>query len=195
MAKKREEIYIENILNGKFKQKLQMQLNVCIATNSQSYKSFSPTLFCSFASLFFIFSLARTFFIRLAIFLYFAWTFHNFLSVQRKSLQTKMFEKVFNKPERKQHNFGRTMAVTSRKTEWMRNNARDVNVHINTIWMVFRTKCYTHTDYYYRWVVIVAAANKWSLCAHTPASALHIFQIDFSILLLKLWCDGHHHIQ
>lgn len=161
-----------------------MQPNVCILTNSQSYKSFSPTLFCTGAALFFIFSLARAFetYEMLGHFPLFRMNFsHNFLFVQRKRLQTKMFEKVFNKPERKQHNFGRTMAVTSRKTEWMRNNARYVNVHINTIWMVFRTECYTHTltDYYYRWVVSVAAANKWSLCVHTPASTLHIFQIDF----------------
>lgn len=128
--------------------------------SSQSYKSFSPTLFSR--ALFFIFSLVHIFFfsfvpsfdpltspMRLSNSLYPsrapAWNFPTSVLSNGKARKWKRLKKCSENRKESNITFDEHDGNNIKKNEWMRNNARYVNVHINTIWIVFRANCCTHT--------------------------------------------------
>lgn len=156
---------LKNIFNAKNKQK-NCKFNAS-RLSSQSYKSFSPTLFSR--ALFFIFSLVHTiFFIILSLLwpsyisdaiIQFtidwdsrapAWNFPTSVLSNGKARKWKRLKKCSENRKESNITFDEHDGNNIKKNEWMRNNARYVNVHINTIWIVFRANCCTHTFTYPR---------------------------------------------
>lgn len=123
-----------------------------------------------------------------------AWNFPTSVLSNGKARKWKRLKKCSENRKESNITFDEHDGNNIKKNEWMRNNARYVNVHINTIWIVFRANCCTHIPKTIGCRVIIVAANKRSLCLHTPSHRPCIQFQSVSILHNKTG-DGHNLIQ
>lgn len=79
-----------------------------------------------------------------------AWNFPTSVLSNGKARKWKRLKKCSENRKESNITFDEHDGNNIKKNEWMRNNARYVNVHINTIWIVFRANCCTHTFTYPR---------------------------------------------